>query len=361
MSLLQTLSELLHSLKKQKPKEFGVAVIPDFFLDRLVTYDGDVKHFSKAVAEVAMRKGGGIHGVKQLELRGGNATNTASTLAALGAKVYPIINTSSLGLHLLKFYLDPLGIDLTHVRTRGKMAVTTAIELSYQDEKVNVMMSDLGSLPDFGPNDLTAEDFELLREVDYTCLFNWASTRHWGTELAEGVFGCVKREGRGKTYYDTADPLPNKDHIPRLVKDVLSKDLVDILSVNENEAFCYASQLDDKVSKLRKTLKPDELARECARTLTKNISARVDLHTATVAGSFTNNSEVIVPAFKVPVFRATGAGDAWNAGNIFGDALNLPDRSRLTLANAVAAYYISSPTGEHPTLPKLVDFAQESC
>ncbi len=359
MSLLQTLREMLRSLKKQKPKEFSVAVMPDFFLDRLVTYDGDVKHFSEAVAEVAMRKGGGIHGVKQLELRGGNAANTASALAALGATVHLIINTSPFGLYLLKFYLDPLGIDLTRVKTRGKTAITTAIELSYQDEKTNVMMSDLGSLPDFGPNDLTAEDFELLREVDYTCLFNWASTRHWGTELARGVFSCVKREGRGKTYYDTADPLPNKDHIPRLVKDVLSKDLVDVLSVNENEAFCYASELDEEVSKLRKTLKPGELAKECARTLTKNISARVDLHTATMGGSFTSNSEVIVPAFKVPVFRATGAGDAWNAGNIFGDALDLPHRSRLTLANAVAAYYISSPIGAHSTIPKLVDFCSK--
>lgn len=359
MSFFHTLKELLHSLKQQKPKEFSVAVMPDFFLDRLVTYDGDVKDLSKAIAEVAVRKGGGIHGVKQLELRGGNAANTASALAALGAKVHPIINTSPLGFHLLRFYLAPLGVDLTHVKTQGEMAITTAIELGYRDEKVNVMMSDLGSLPEFGPDDLTAEDFELLQEVDYVCLFNWAATRRWGTELAEEVLGCVKREGKGKTYYDTSDPTPKKEDVPRLVRNVLSGNLVDILSVNENEAFCYASQLNDKTNNMRKTLKPNELAKECARTLAKNISARIDLHTTTMAGSFTSNSEVIVPTFKVPVFRTTGAGDAWNAGNIFGDALNLSDSSRLTLANAVAAYYISSPIGEHPTLPKLIDFCSK--
>jgi sugar/nucleoside kinase (ribokinase family) len=103
-------------------------------------------------------------------------------------------------------------------------------------------------------------------------------------------------------------------------------------------------------------MKLDELARECARILAKNLSARVDLHTTTFAGSFTGNSEATVPAFKVSVLRATGAGDAWNAGNIFGDALGLPDRLRMTLANAVAAYYISSPDGKHPSLSKLVDF-----
>ncbi len=85
----------------------------------------------------------------------------------------------------------------------------------------------------------------------------------------------------------------------------------------------------------------------------------LDLHTTTFAGYFVRDSEVMVPAFKVSVLRATGAGDAWNAGNIFGDALGLPDSRRLTLANAVAAYYISSPAGEHPTLPNLVDFCSK--
>ncbi len=358
MSLFQTLEELLPSLK-QKLKELRVAVMPDFFLDRLVTYEGDVKNFSKAIGDVAGRKGGSIHGIRQLELRGGNAANTASALAALGAKVHPIIGTSRLGFHLLKFYLEPLGVDLTHVKAKGELAITTAIELDYQDEKANVMMSHLGSLPELGPGDLTPEDLKLLREVDYACLFHWAATRRWGTELAEEVFGFVKREGRGKTYYDTSDPTPKKDDIPRLVKNVLLRDFVDILSVNENEAFCYASQLDDNVKSLQKRLKPDECAKKCARTLAENIAARVDLHTTTIAGSFTRNSEVIVPAFQVQVLRATGAGDAWNAGNIIGDAFNLPDRSRLTLANAVAAYYISSPTGEHPTPLKLVEFCSK--
>jgi len=57
--------------------------------------------------------------------------------------------------------------------------------------------------------------------------------------------------------------------------------------------------------------------------------------------------------------RSTGAGDAWNAGNIFGDALGLPDSCRLTLANAVAGFYVSSLTAEHPTLPKLIEFCNK--
>jgi len=360
MSPTQNLEELLHLLERLEPtKKFSVVVMPDFFLDRLVTYEGDLNHFSKAMAEVAERKGGSIHGIKQLELRGGNAANTAAALAALGAKVYPIIDTSLFGLQLLKFYLDPFAVDLSHVKTNGRMSLTTAIELTDRGERVNVMMSDLGSLSEFGLDRLSPEDFQVLREADYVCIFNWAATRRWGTQLAEGVFDYVRKKGKGRTYYDTADPSSRKEEVPKLVNKVLLGNLVDIFSVNENEAFCYASQLNEKVGSLQKKLKFDELAKECARILAKNLSARVDLHTTTFAGSFTSNSEVRVPAFKVSVLRATGAGDAWNAGNIFGDAMGLPDHCRLTLANAVAAHYISSPAGEHPTLPKLVDFCSK--
>ncbi len=358
--LFQLVDELLLCLERMKPREFSVVVMPDFFLDRLVTYEGDVEQLSKALAEVAKRKGGTIHGVKQTELRGGNAANTAAALAALGAKVHPIINTSPLGLHLLKFYLEPFGVDLSHVITSGAMALTTAFEVTYRGKKVNVMMSDLGSLPEFGLNDLTSEDFQLLREANYVCVFHWSGTRRWGTELAEGVFRHVKEEGKGKTYYDTSDPTPKREDVPKLVKRILLQDFVDIFSVNENEAFCYASELSKEVTRLQKTLKPNELAKECARILAKNLSARIDLHTTTFAGSFTSETEIVVPAFKVPVLRATGAGDAWNAGNVFGDALGFPDSCRLTLANLAAAYYVSSPTAEHPTLPKLKEFCSGS-
>jgi len=349
-------AELLDCLKTVKPREFRVVVMPDFFLDRLITYEGNADEFSKVVAETAKRKGGSIHGIGQTELRGGNAANTAAALARLGARVYPIINTSQLGLHLLRFYLKPLGVDLSHVKTRGELALTTALELLHEGERVNVMMSTLGSLPDFGLSDLTEEDYKVLQQADYVCVFHWACTKRFGTELAQGVFRYVKEKGKGKTYYDTSDPTPNLKAIKSLMKKVLLGKHVDILSVNENEAFWYASQLSADIDPLREKLKRDELAIECARTLAKHLSARVDLHTTTFAGSFTPKTEVVVPAFKVKVLRSTGAGDSWNAGNIFGDALNLPDSCRLTLANAVAAYYISNPAAEHPTLPQLIDF-----
>jgi len=353
------IEDLLRCLKRAKPRKFSVVVMPDFFIDRLVTYSGEVERFSSSIAEVAVRLGGNIHGIKQMELRGGNAANTAAALAALGARVYPIIKTSPLGLHLLKFYLEPFGVDLSHVRVDGDVALTTAFELTHRGEKINIMMGDLGSLPSFGPKDLTQDDFQLLREADYVCVFNWASLRRWGTELAEDVFRYIKEKGKGKTYYDTGDPSPNTEKIPKLVKKVLLGKIVDVFGVNENEAISYASHLSAEVKHLRKKLEHHELAKECARILAKQLSTRVDLHTSAVAGSFTKENEVIVPAFRVSALRATGAGDAWNAGNILGDALELPSSCRLTLANAVAAYYVSSATAEHLTLPNLIEFCSK--
>jgi len=352
-------NDLLRCLKRTKPHEFKVVVMPDFFIDRFLTYQGSAKQLYDEIVKVAERRGGSIHGVKQMELRGGNAANTAAALATLGAKVYPIITTSPMGFQLLQYYLGPFGVDLFHVKLEGEVGLTTAFELAYDTERVNIMMGDLGSLPNFGPNDLAEKDFEVLQDADYVCVFNWASTRRWGTELAERVFRYVKEEGKGKTYYDSGDPTPNSRNIRKLLKKVIKTRLIDILSVNENEALQYASRLDPRAKRLKSKLDHYEMAKECARTLAKHLSARVDLHTTAFAGTFTHDNEVVVPVFPVSGLRSTGAGDAWNAGNIYGDSLKVPDSCRLTLANAVAAYYVSSPSVEHPTLSKLVEFCQE--
>jgi ribokinase len=344
--------DLLRNLQRAKPRKFKVVVMPDFFVDRFVTFPGDAKLFTREIVEVVSHFGGNIHNVKQMELRGGNAANTAAALAKLGAPVSPIIKTGQLGLHLLEYYLEPLGVDLSHVKVEGETALTTALEFKNKDEKINVMMGDLGSLPSFGPKDLDEADLRLLKEADYACVFNWAPLR-LGTELAETVFNYVKTEGKGKTYYDTGDPSPNKKSISKLVKKVLSSENLSVLSVNENEASQYASQIDPH---LHRKVNRKSLAKECARILARHVSARVDLHTSAFAGSFTGDDEVIVPSFNVNPLRTTGAGDAWNAGNILGDALRLPDSCRLTFANAVAAFYVSSPSAEHPSLPELVDF-----
>jgi len=352
-------NELLNFLKAA-PEKLDVVVLPDFFLDRLINLDCDVASFFSIVKDVADRKGGSIDGVAQTDIRGGNAINTASALAALGTTVTPIVCTSKLGRQQIKFHLKRYGVDTSHVKLSSKASVTTALEFKAETGKANVMLRDLGSLADFGPSNLSDGDYEVIDRADYVCVFNWVGTRKFGTELAQAVFGRVKAKGKGKTYYDTADPTPNSAKMPKLMEKVLKTQQLDILSVNENEAISYATLLDSEISVQRGKLRFEELAMKAARTLAKHLHARIDLHTTSFSATFTERGETVVPAFKIEALRATGAGDAWNAGNIVGDGNGLSDECRLALANAVAAYYLADQDGEHPTRQKLAKFIENS-
>jgi sugar/nucleoside kinase (ribokinase family) len=336
-----------------------VVVMPDFFLDRLVTLSYDGKTFTRSLEKVAMRKGGSIDGIKQTDIRGGNAVNTALALATLGVKVTPIVCTSDVGLQILRLYLKPYELDFSHVKISEEPSITTAIELQTKTGKVNVMLRDIGWLANFGPQNLKEEDYDAIEKADYVCVFNWAGTRQFGTELAKTVFHHVKTKGKGRSYYDTADPIPNEVNIPQLVKKVLQNKDLDVLSVNENEAVCYAGHLSDETRNLGKRLPFEDLAEKSAGILATHLHARVDLHTTSFSATFSQSGVTIVPAFDIPVLRATGSGDAWNAGNILGDAGKLSDGGRLALANAVAAYYISSSNGTHPSRMQLSEFCRK--
>jgi ribokinase len=350
----------LQKFLETKNKEPKIIVMPDFFLDRIVSLDYGVSAFSTKIADVAGRKGGSIDGISQMDLRGGNAINVASALAQLGAQVTPIVSTSKYGLQQIKSSFKNLSIDTSHIKISGAASMTTALEFKNNSEKTNVMLRDLGALADFGQTSLDERDYRLIEEANYICLFNWAGTLKNGTALAKAVFERVKRSGIGKTYYDTADPTSKEKQIPELLENVLKTGIVDILSVNENEAITFASFFDDRIRDKEKSLEFAELAMEAAKILAKNLTARIDLHTTVFSATLKSEDEVVVPAFKIKVLRATGAGDAWDAGNIFGDYNGLSDECRLTLANAVSAYYLSNPYGRHPTKRELVCFLEKN-
>ncbi len=352
-------TELLTFLRK-KTDETHVAVIPDFFIDRLLDLNCRPSQLSPVIEKAAEHKGGSIDNIPQTELPGGNAVNTASALAALGATVTPLICTSKLGRKLLKLHLKSQRIDLSHVKLLPKASLTTALEFKAENGKTNIMLRDVGSLADFGPENLTEHDYQLVENADYVCIFNWAGTKKHGTQLAETIFKRVKTKGKGKTYFDTADPTPNTPHIPELINRVLKNPHVDTLSLNENEAVTYADHFIKNDQTTKKKTNLSEMALQSARILAKHLPARIDLHTTNLAATLTKNKEVKVPTFKITPLRATGAGDAWNAGNILGDAYDLSDEGRLTLANAVAASYLIDPEGLHPTQQRLIKFIETS-
>ncbi len=344
----------------QKPRDCRVTVLPDFFLDRLINLRWSPTEFFDLVADVAKRKGGSIDGIAQTDIRGGNAINVASALANLGATVTPIVCTNAQGLEQIKYSFKGLLIDTSHIKIQDKASTTTALEFKSGSEKTNVMIRDLGSLVNFGPDNLDELDYEQIEASDYTCVFNWAGTAKYGTILAQAVFARAKKSGYNKTYYDTADPTPNAPAIWDLMEKVLKSSQIDILAVNENEAIIYASLFDKTIEEKKQYLEFSELAMQAARVLSKRLQARIDLHTTAFSASLEGNAEAVAPSFKVKVLRATGAGDAWTAGNILGDRNSLSDECRLLLANAVSACYLSDPEGKHPTWSKLTKFLNEN-
>lgn len=355
MRLEQCRNELQSFLLENKNRDCHAVVMPDFFLDRIINLPWNVEEFSRLASDVANRKGGSLDGVSQADMKGGNAINVASALASLGVKVTPIICTSELGLQQIKYHFKKLPMDLSHVKTCGKASITTALEFQHRNEKTNVMLRDLGSLAEFGPNNLNQDDYALLKAADYVCLFNWAGTLKFGTSLAEAVFGYAKSRSC-KTFYDTADPTPNAKQIPTFLIKVLKSEYVDILSLNENEAVTYAGFIDENFKPKHGRLEYAESAMEAARILAACLHARIDLHTSAFSATLRDSKEVVVPTFNIKVLRATGAGDAWNAGNLFGDHNGLSDECRLTLANAVSACYLSSEDGVHPSKENLAAF-----
>jgi len=352
-------SELLSFLRK-KPREIQAVVMPDFFLDRLIDLTCEPSQFSPIIEAAAKRKGGSIDGILQTDIRGGNAVNTASALSALGVSVTPLICTNRLGLGQLRFHLKSSHVDLSHVKLLPRASLTTALEFKAENGKTNIMLRDVGSLSDFGPENLAERDYRLIENADYVCLFNWVGTRKHGTSLAESIFSRVKTSGRGKAYFDTADPTPNAVGVLELIDKVLKAPYVDVLSLNENEAITYASYLEKNNSAGRRKTNLSDLALESARILAKCLPARIDLHTTDFSATLTKEKEVVMPAFSIKPLRATGAGDAWNAGNIVGDANSLSAECRLALANAVSACYLSSPDGLHPTRQRLMRFVGNS-
>jgi len=333
MNLLKEKRALIEKLKENFPKDFKAVVMPHFRVDNFVHCEQSYESFVKDLKNIVAQGGGNI-AIKQALHRGGKAANCASALASLGTYTYLIAKTNPLGYKLLEHFFEGKCVDLSHVRKDGELAFTTALEL----KGVNIMLSFPGSLSKFGPECISEKDEELIREANVVCISDWGMNNE-GTELAKQVFS-IAREGKALTFFDPGDPSPKKEkeqeEINR-VKAMLEEGLVDVLSVNEDEIKRYGG-----VDFLRS-------------------ATRVDLHTEQYVKTFYKNKETEkIPTFNVEPIRLTGAGDAWNAGDIVGDCLKLPDNQRLMLANATAAFYISDPEGRHASREQLQGFLEKT-
>ncbi len=351
MSMTNDKLRILGSLIPEQPPPTHAVLMPDFFLDHFLYYPKTLHQFFEDFSAVFNRGGGEVSGYVQRIAVGGNTVNTSAALASLGVRVTAIVKTSPLGLRVLEELLGPKGVDLSMIHTDGELSLALNIEV----ERVNVMFGDPKGL-DFSFENLEPRELYAVQHADFVGVFNWLYNRS-GTDLAEKVFRYVKTKGVGKTVLDISDPQPRLQDLPDLIDRVLKPSLVDILCLNENEAYLLACQLDES---LKSSIHMgSEYAALMAKKISENIQSRVDLHTASYSIS-AKDGEVIAyaPSFSVGIKRVTGAGDAWTAGNIVGEALGLDDEHRLYLANAVAALYLSGSEARHPSLGEVKSFVQ---
>lgn len=345
--------ELVERIAKAE-QHADVVVMHDFFVDHIVSFE---RSFESVIDEITSlsRQGGGHTIARQQLLGGGKAVNTCSALASLGVKTHYIGKTDAFGLYLLDFFLGRKGVDISHVKAGGRLGLTTALEMPYKGRLVNVMCNDSASNVDFDFLDLDDSDLDLIRKTDCLLLADW-SLNLKGSELAEGVFDFARKESSCLIFFDPGDPSWRKQDIPSLMEKVILKGNLDVLSVNESEAFWLAACLRNKTMNALGDSAPRTGGIDWGRVLSQHLNCRIDLHTPLFAATFEKGKEYIAPTYDVPVYRTTGAGDCWNAGDLYGVLIGLSHTNRLLLANAVAAYYISHSKGDHATKEGLIEF-----
>lgn len=339
--LARRLATSLASVTRRRLRGRRLTFLPDLFIDHFVRF----KSWASAVPrlrEIHDRGGGGYPGGEQRIAVGGNAANVALALARLGADVHLIAHTDEVGLAVLRHQAGPAGLGTARVQKRTRPSITAALE--FADTNANVLVSQAGPVAGFGPESLEAADWDLIEGSDIVGVVNWALNKRGGTALAQEVFRRAKRAG-ATTFFDSADPSHRPGDLGTLRRRVLSSSDLDIWGLNENELRAFAASFPGRNGGAR----TDPLDR--LRRITR---ARLDLHGRDAAVSDVAGVRTRVAAVPVrKVERVTGAGDAWNAGNLLGDILGLPTDERLLLAHSVAAFYISNVDPVTPTFDEL--------
>jgi sugar/nucleoside kinase (ribokinase family) len=166
----------------------------------------------------------------------------------------------------------------------------------------------------------------------------------------------IKESSNSITFMDIGDPSSNPHVIELLLKKAICSGNIDVLGLNENEVGWLAWALTEHDEKwLNIATQPKEWING-AILISKETGVRVILHTPHFAASICGNEVVSTPAFQVEPKIACGSGDAFNAGLIYGLLLDLQYIDQLVLANAVAAFYISSSESNPPTRNDILQF-----
>jgi sugar/nucleoside kinase (ribokinase family) len=313
-------------------KRFDVAVLHDYFVDRLV-HTGEIKSFIGMIERKNGEGGGGIHGVSQEDIRGGNAVNLAHALSVLGATTLLITHSDSHHLPLLVETFEGLDAEL---RVKPLPAgLTVAFE-----GRTNVMVSRVGGAGAFSPELLDETDWKMLKGCRIVCSENWAANSK-GTQLLVAL--RKKLGGKAVIFLNPADFRDQLGRFATLCRLMKKTRIIDWLSVNEYEAAAAASALGLRIAG----------SGAVCRAISGALGIRVDVHTDHVSYSCTEGLLVSARAKRVAPRRLTGAGDVWDAASIYAWLHGYGEGERLKFANAAGRAYVSSPSVAPPRLAEV--------
>jgi len=327
---VENLTKKLKNFNKNFDRKKYVVFMPHFCVDILVKSEGNLDLNKSTHLET-----------KNTLKEGGKATNSAFALGALGINSAIIAKTDKIGYTLLKNFKSKnnlKNLDISHVKVNGMPASTCAVEFRGR----NIMLSDAGSLKNFGPEILTESDFNIIKHASIVAISDWALNEK-GTELATEIFKFAKRNNV-KTFFDPGDPTPKikkakkvdsavndtVNEVAKEIKEILN--FVDFLGVNEDEFMRY--KLDSFKGK-----------------------TKIIYHTANFSSVIEENKTIAkANAFALDIHQLTGAGDVFNSGFIFGEIGNFEENEKLILANAAAGCYISNPTASYANKGNIIKF-----
>ena len=167
--------------------------------------------------------------------------NIAYSVAKLGGKVAFFTVGDNIARSVIETAFQKFGENAEILISEGIQGKTTSMELFENeggDSKVNVMLSDVGDNADFGKARVNTENhMKILNRADAVIVANWASNLK-GTELMKFAF---ESSPKALHFVDPADFQLRKEEFIEIL--ALLSNLVDVLSINENECNTLGSSL----------------------------------------------------------------------------------------------------------------------
>src|SRR5918993_753115 len=342
-----------------------VTILPDFFVDRIIEVL-DYPVFINDMRKKINAGGGSMRGYSSVDIKGGNAVNMAYSLAKLDVRVELFTIADEIGSAILHSVFLPFKANVNLNITKGKHGLSTVFEFSNSSSSPsNVMVSDVGDNDNFGPELIQSQKVQtILRSSDAVIMTNWASNLR-GTDLLDYVF---TNSPKSVHFLDPADIEKRCFEFINAIKN--RSNLIDFLSINENEYNLIIEALKSVIDynesilvTFDSNLYPNNINAFCesAKLLSNFVNLTVCIHT-TKGSVISNGHETLFVDSIVPskIDIVSGAGDAWDAGFIYGHLFGFTTMEKICFANLLSSLHVGNLFGDNPSLSEIIDYLKSN-